>query len=507
MNVTDAPELPKDLPSAHRLIDRLQGELQQAQWQIAQLKRQLFGPSAEKAPLPENLSKEQILLSLFAKTAEPPATQEVALPESTQPEDKSHRRPRQPTLAPLETVTERIEPAETICPHCGKTKCEIGCEKSERFEYVPAKIIRHEILRPKLACPCGQGAVVIAPLPPSPIEKGMPGPGLLAHVILSKYLDHLPLYRQQQQFERSGVYFPRQTLSEWVEKAALCLQPLVNAMKAQLIQGDYLQVDETPVRVMDPELKGRCATGYLWVAGRPAGDVLFEFHPGRGKGYAEALLGDFRGFLQRDGYGVYGAIAAERREIVPVACLAHIRRKFVDALIDDPKQAEWFVGEIRKIYLIEAHAREESMTPAQRFGLRLRLARPIWVGLKKRLEEVAPGLLPQSPMGKAVRYALHEWEPLQNHLCDGRLEVDNNLTENSLRPACLGKKNWLFLGHPEAGWRSAVIYSIIVSCRRHKIDPWVYLKDVFTRLPGATSQQLGEFLPARWKASLNEQPA
>jgi transposase len=511
--VTSAPALPQDLPAAHVLITRLhfqlddsQTELRKAYWQIQQLKKQLFGPTADRAPLAENLSKEQVLLSLFPPPAEPPAAQEVLLPDSpTAKIQLPARRPRQPQLGSLETVTERIEPAETICPHCGQAKCEIGCEKSERFEYVPAKIIRHEILRPKLACPCGQGTVVIAPLPPAPIEKGMPGPGLLAQVILSKYADHLPLYRQQQQFERLGVYFPRQTLSEWVEKGADLLRPIVGVMKRDLQAGDYLQVDETPVRVMDPEVKGRCATGYLWVAGRPGGDVLFEFHPGRGKQYAEQLLGDFQGYLQRDGYGVYGALAAQRPEqIVPVGCLSHARRKFVDALIDEPKEAEWFVGEIRKIYLIEAHAREQAMSPVQRFELRLRLARPILVGLKSRLEQLADGLLPQSPLGKAVRYALNEWNPIQNFLSNGRLEADNNLTENALRPSCLGKKNWLFLGHPEAGWRSAVIYSIIASCRRRGIDPWEYLKDVFTRLPGATNQQIAEFVPARWKSSVKD---
>jgi transposase len=160
----------------------------------------------------------------------------------------------------LETVTERMEPAETVCPHCGKTKCEIGCEKSERFEYVPAKVIRHEILRPKLACPCGQGGVSIAPLPPQVVMQGQAGASLVAQVILSKHDDHLPLYRQQQQFERLGLNFPRQSLCDWVEKGAEWLQAIVREMKRELLAGDYLQVDETPVRVMDPEVKGGCAT-------------------------------------------------------------------------------------------------------------------------------------------------------------------------------------------------------------------------------------------------------
>ena len=189
---------------------------------------------------------------------------------------------RQPAARVLETVTERLEPAEKLCPHCGKAKSEIGCEKSERFEYVSARIIRHQILRPKLACPCGAGTVSIAPLPPMVVEQGQPVRSLVAHVMLSKYDDHLPLYRQQQQFERLGVNFPRQSLCDWVAKGAEWLQPIVREMKRGLLSRDYLQVDETPVRVMDPEVQGRCATGRLWVLGEPGGDVIFEFHPGPG---------------------------------------------------------------------------------------------------------------------------------------------------------------------------------------------------------------------------------
>jgi transposase len=244
--------LPSTLPDAHALI-------QQLVWRVRQLEKELFGPSSERQT-PETLSKEQILLSLFG-AAEPAATQQVLLPlvgEKTPPRER-----RQPAAKVLETVTVRIEPVEKVCPHCGQEKCEIGCEKSERFEYVPAKIVRHEIIRPKLACPCGEGGVSIAPMPPSVVDQGQPGPGLVAHVMLSKYDDHLPLYRQQQQFERLGVNFPRQTLCDWVEKGAQWLQPIVREMKRELLAGDYLQVDETPVRVMDPEVKGKCAQGYL----------------------------------------------------------------------------------------------------------------------------------------------------------------------------------------------------------------------------------------------------
>lgn len=488
--MSDTPKLPAKLSEAHALI-------QQLQWRIGQLEKELFGPSAERSAHAESFSKEQILLTLFPPPVDPVATEDVALPSL---EEKPAARPRrQPAARVLESVTERIEPQEKVCPHCGRAKCEIGCEKSERFEYIPAKIIRHEIVRPKLACKFGEGTVSVAPMPPSVVEQGQPAASLVAHVILSKYDDHIPLYRQQQQFERLGVIFPRQTLCDWVEKGAFCLQPLVRVMKAELLALDYVQVDETPVRVMDPDVKGRCATGYLWVLGRPREDVIFEFHPGRGKEYARQLLGDFAGYLQRDGYGVYESLAAERPGLIGVGCWAHARRKYVEALEERPSEAGPIVTEIRKLYLIERRARDEDMGAGQRLVLREQLARPILQGLRPRLEALLPGCLPQSPLGKALKYTLAEWEPLTRYLADGRLEIDNNLTENAIRPSAVGKKNWLFFGHPEAGWRSAVIYSLIVSCRRRRIDPWEYLRDVLTRLPAMKQSDLPSLVPARWK--------
>lgn len=483
-----AISLPTTLPDAHALI-------QQLFWRVRQLEKELFGPSSERQT-PESLSKEQILLSLFA-TTEPAATQEVLLLPAAEPTPRRER--RQPAAKVLETVTERIEPAEKVCPHCGKEKCEIGCEKSERFEYIPAKIVRHEILRPKLACPCGEGGVSIAPMPPSVVPQGQPGPGLVAHVMLSKYDDHLPLYRQQQQFARLGVNFPRQTLCDWIAKGAEWLQPIAREMKRELLAGDYLQVDETPVRVLDPEVKGKCALGYLWVAGRPGSDVIFEFHPGRGKVFAQELVGDFQGKLQRDGYGVYGALAAGRPGLIGVGCWSHARRKFVDALDEQPGPAEEVVSEIRKLYLVERHARDACLAPAERLALRKKISAPLLTALQPQLVTLQEASLPQSPLGKAARYALGEWEPLTRYLEDGRLEIDNNLTENAIRPSAVGKKNWLFIGHPEAGWRSATIYSVIVSCRRRGIDPWEYLRDVLTRLPSMKQSELTTVLPRNWK--------
>lgn len=294
----------------------------------------------------EQFSKEQILLSLFPP-AQPAATQQVLL--AAPPEKSESRARRQPVAQVLETRTERLEPEQKVCPHCGKEQWEIGCEHSERFEYVPARIIRHQILRPKLACPCGESGVSLAPLPPQLIEQGKAGASLVAHVLLSKYDDHLPLYRQQQQFLRLGANFPRQTLCDWVDQGAAWLQAIVREIKRELLAADYLQADETPVNVLDPEVKGKCAKGYLWVAGRPGGDVIFEFHPGRGQEYARALLGGFKGYLQRDGYSAYGTLTKPDPGVVPVGCWSHARRKFVEAAELESVQAIEIVTELRRL--------------------------------------------------------------------------------------------------------------------------------------------------------------
>lgn len=484
------------LDQARTIISDQFHTIQQLNWQVTQLKKQLFGNSSERQ-VESTLSQEQVLLSFFPEPAQPAATQQVLLLPR---EERTDVRPRrQPAAKVLETVTERIEPAEKVCPHCGKEKCEIGQEKSERYEYVPAKIVRHELIRPKLACPCGQAGVSIAPLPPTVVAQGQPAASLVAHVLLSKYADHLPLYRQQQQFARLGVNFPKSTLSDWVEQGARWLQPIVREMKGQLLQRDYVQVDETPVKVQDPDVIGKCATGWLWVMGAPHSDVIFEFHPGRGKEFAQQLLGDFKGYLQRDGYGVYGSLARDKLELKPVGCWAHARRKFIEAIEGQRALAMPIVDELRKLYMVERHARDEDLAAEQRHLLRQQLSLPILTALKPILQSARDKVLPESPMGKATRYCLGDWAALNAYLGDGRLEIDNNLTENAIRPSAIGKKNWLFIGHPDAGWRSAVIYSIIVSCKRRNIDPWEYLRDVLSRIPAMQQSQISSLLPANWK--------
>lgn len=478
----------EELLAAHRLI-RLE---------LDRLKAELFGSKSEKLQIEDN---QLPLLDDVFENPEPAATVDVVVPPEIE------REPRKPVRRPLpehlEVVEERIEPKEVLCPQCGSERCVIREECSERLDLIPARLIRRRTIRPVLACSrCKEVAPVQAPMPPQVIEKGLCGPGLLGHVICAKYLEHRPLYRVQQELERYGVNISRATLCGWVEAAAVALQPLWRGIQAGLMAGDYLQVDETPVRVMDPEIQGKTATGYLWVYGRPGGDVLFDFRSGRGREGPEAMLSGFSGVLQSDAYGVYEALVRSRPGLSRIGCLAHARRKFHEALGDDPEAARWFLLQIGRLYWIERQGRGEE--PASRLARRKLEAPALWARLRTRLEELDPAragsrTLAQGPLGKAVRYMLSEWDALQGYLEDGRLEIDNNLIENAIRPSCVGKRNWLFIGHPEAGWRSAVIYTLVVSARRHGHDPVAYLGDVLRRIPTATNHTVHDLLPANWK--------
>lgn len=317
---------------------------------------------------------------------------------------------------------------------------------------------------------------------------------------------YLPLYRQEQIFQRLGVNLSRQTLSDWTEQAAFWLQPICAEIKNELLAGSYLQVDETPVRVLDPEVVGKAAQGYLWVYAKPRGDVIFEFDPSRGLEAPKRFLEKFTGTIQTDGYQVYESLAQRNKNIRRIGCWAHARRKFYDALTDNPPEGFWFLEQIRKLYAIERRARDECLDPLQRQIQRKERAPAILEEIRQRLEllrqaQASRNLLPQSPLGKAANYALAEWEALTAYVEDGAFEIDNNLCENSIRPTALGKKNWLFFGHPQAAWKSAVIYSVLISCQRHHIDPAQYLADVFTRLPSLTNQQIKDLVPSRWKPS------
>jgi transposase len=487
------------LDEARALITELRTEFQQsltalqAENQLLRQKLELFLKRYFGGPKNESLDPKQLellLAGLTALSAPTAVAEQQTLPRAT----VAPRSPRQPLPAHLETERVVLEPVEVQQAPTGWRK--LGEEVTEELDWKPAKFIKRLYIRPKYA---NADRIVIAPLPARLIEKGLPGAGLLTQVIVSKYEDHLPLYRQEKIYrERHGVPLSRQTLCGWVEVAADWLAPIYREMKASLVAQDYLQADETPIRYLDPDVKGKSQSGWLWTYSQPQGDVVFDWNVSRSREGPRAFLQSFRGQLQTDGYGVYESLARERGdELILIGCWAHVRRGFHEAL-GEGRAVAWLVGQIGQLYAVEKQLREQKAGPQLRAAVRTWQSRPILNRLRRALEVVRRRVLPKSLLGQAIDYTLSRWEALGRYEADGQLEIDNNLCENSIRPTAIGKKNFLFIGHPEAGQRSAVIYSVLGSCRRHGVNPAEYLQDVFERLPKAKTSEVPALTPAAW---------
>ncbi len=494
----DPSEWRELVESFESLANGYRRELAEAQARIAELTRELFGPKADRLTPEQQDQLDQLLADMDAASQQPaPDSAGVLEQEESPTESKRRRKIRHPLPVEIETETVTIEPDLAPCPCCGKMPGRIGEEVSEEIDLIPARLIRRRTVRPKYACPCGEAGVTVAALPSRLIPQSKLGLGLAVFIVLSRFDDHLSYYRLEQQFrERHGVEIPRQQMVQWIEHIAGWLRPLVERMWQAMRASGYLQVDETPVKVLDPEVKGKAAQGYLWFYAVPGGDVFLEFDPSRGLDPVRRCLTGFAGTIQTDAYEVYEALCRRESAIARIGCLAHARRYLYKALKESFPDAVWFITQIRLLYRIEDNIRQLPAT--ERFAQRRLLAPEIWNGMKARATELQPALLPQSTMGKALNYFLNEYEALTGYLQDGRFEIDNNLVENAIRPTAVGRKRWLFIGHPNAGWRSAVLYSLLVSCRRRGINPNDYLTDVLRRLPNASVSQLDSLLPANW---------
>jgi transposase len=343
-------------------------------------------------------------------------------------------------------------------------------------------------------------ALVVAPALARAVPGGYVSAGLLAWIVLAKYVDHQPLYRQEQMSARWGARIARQTMVEWIGFAAGWLEVIYHAMRRELLQGGYLQCDETPIRCQDPDVRGETVQGWLWAMSRPGADVIFEWRMSRRQAETTTLLAGFKGVLHSDAYPAYAAFARENQSVICVGCWAHTRRRFHEALEEAPVQAGFVLRLIGHLYAMEAQWDAKKTAPQERALLRQRDFSCTLSLLKKVAALLAARVRPTSRLGEACRYLLAQWEPLTRHLQHGQTRLDTNVVENAIRPTKLGAKNWLFVGHPEAGQRSAIIYSMVGSCRRHGIDPLLYLRDVLTRLPTMTTRDdLAGLLPSKWK--------
>jgi len=477
-------------------IARLENENALLRQKLDMVLRKMFGARSEK------LDSNQLLLLLAGEDTGPGKSPgPVAAEEPRRSKVQSTPRERGPRLPEHLPVIEEVIIPEPVKAAPDQWR-RIGEEISERLDYKPGRFLRLRTVRPKYVHRWEMDAVpVVAPLPACLLERSLVAPGLLAHIVVSKYCDHLPLYRQESIYwNRHQVWLPRQNLADWVGLAADWLRPVYQEIKKGVVGQGYLQIDETPIRYLAPG-NGKTKLGYLWTCGVPRGDVIFHWETGRGAACLDNIIPvDFSGVLQCDGYEAYDCFARRHGQIVLAGCMAHMRRKFHEAKEQSPRVAGWILKHLQNLYALESRLRKTRAGPALRQAERASWSRPVLARLHRALIRLKTShrFLPRSAMGKAIDYALGQWSSLLVFLDDGRLEIDNNLIENSIRPTAVGKKNWLFVGEAAAGERSAIIYTVIENCRRRGIDPFAYLQDIFTRLPSATNWQVKDLTPEAW---------
>jgi transposase len=513
MDVT-LEQLPRDLSTCHQLIAQLLESMrslrrlnEQLEHRLQQLLRAHFGQRSEKIdPAQMMLFAQQILAQAQAPS---PAPADAPVPRPRQ----GHGRKKLPRNLPRKTVVIDVPPEQRTCKCCGNELTKIGQETSEQIEWVPASACILQTVRPKYACKhCPDGTVVTADKPRQPIEKGLPGPGMLAHVITSKYCDHQPLNRLSHILQRHGLDISRSTMCGWMAASAKLLIPLYDLLVRQVLSSRSLHTDDTPVPVLDKD-RDRTRQGRLWTY---RGDDLhpytvYDYTPSRARDGPVQFLGDFHGHLHADAYGGYDGIFTNGK-VIEVLCWAHARRKFFDAQESDTARATVALAYIRRLYQVERQAKElfqrqehgANARPLSAIRLELRQAHsaPVLKDLEAFLRQQTGGanpVLPKSPLGIAINYCLSNWPAFLRYAADGDLDIDNNASERDLRPVVLGRVNYMFFGSDNGGHTAAVLYSLIASAKRHGLDPFAYLRDVIGRISDHPSNKLHELLPDHWK--------
>jgi len=473
---------------------QLTSKVSYLEFQIEQLKRMIFGSKSERFIAANNPEQLQLPFEVDAK--------EVAQEVEEVMEQISYERPKKakkphpgrlalPSHLPVNEII--VEPTEDV----SQMKF-IGNEITDELDYVPAKLEINRYIRPKYITPENQEIkqeVKIASLDFRPIDKCIAGAYLLALIIIDKYLDHLPIYRQLQRFAREGVIISTSTIESWQRLLAQLLRPLYEMHKQYAIKNGYLQVDESTIKVQDKNKKGTTHQGYMWVYRAPIPEIVyFEYQKGRAKEFPEAVLENFEGYLQTDAYAGYNQIG-QKQNVVPLSCWAHARRKFEQALNYNKAKATVVLLKIQELYAIERQAKEESLTPEKRHALRLEKALPLLNELGKYIYEQAKLETPQSPLGKAYAYCTNRWDTFLNYLKDGTLEIDNNNIENAIRPLALGRKNYLFAGSHDAAENIAMYYSFFGTCKKHNINPMKWLVYVLKNINKTKMSELHNLLP------------
>jgi transposase len=483
--------LPDDVETLQKLVVEQRFLIEKLTLQLAAMKRHRFGARSESLDQLELLIEDLKTTEAELVTASPEAAADAK---------------GQPTRKPLPQHLPReeiVHTPESACAHCGHEMRKLGEEAREVLDYLPGRFVVRRHVRVKLSCrDCG--TIVEAPMPPLPIEKGLAGPSLLAHVLVSKFADHLPLYRQAQIYAREGVDLDVSTLADWVGKSAALLAPLADAMAEHVLGGAAIHADDTPVPVLDPG-RGRTKTGRLWAYVRDEREFGSRAPPAAFYRYSEdrkgerprAHLADYRGFLHADGYAGFNELFAGGR-IREVACLAHVRRKFFDI---HQASASPIAGEalmrIAQFYEIERRIR--GAPPERRRTVRQEEAKVPFKELQSWLERVLPTLPGRGALAVAIRYAIARLKRLEVYLEDGRLSIDNNAAERAIRGIALGRKNWLFAGSDKGGARAAILATLIETAKLNGVDPEAWLSDVMARIAEHPINRIEEFFPWNWR--------
>lgn len=473
--------------------NRLQIEFTLLKQQFAQLQKMIFGSRNERF-IPSDINPSQLSLNIeveqSATCSVVDAKKITYIKNNVSVQDKPLVHPGRMKL-PESLRREQIiiEPLADIIG-CKK----IGEEITEVLEYQPGELFVKKYIRPKYAKPSGAG-VVIGELPSRPLEKAMAGPGLLAQIVIDKYVDHLPLYRQMQRFERSGVKLPYSTLTDWVSSTCRLIEPLFAALKKEVLASNYLHVDETPIKVMSKEKSGETHRGYYWVYQNSIDKIVFfDYQEGRGREGPMEILQHFRGYLQTDGYTAYEIFDAQEG-ITLMHCMAHARRMFNEAMENDQARATYAMGQLQKLYAIEREVKEQDLSFEQITEVRKQKSIPLLTDLGEWMKKQYIEVTPKSSIGKALGYSIARWERLSLYTRDGMLNIDNNPVENSIRPVALGRKNYLFAGSHEAAKRSGMLYSLLGTCKMHGIEPVEWLRNVLQIIADHPVNKISELLP------------
>jgi transposase len=461
------------------------------------LKRLFYGPRRER------LTEDPGQQHLFDSDSPPSQPTELTDPE-TEDEDQSSRRKRKkghgrrpiPDHLPRKEVLHDVPEEERRCS-CGREKTRIGEDTTEQLEYEPGKLFVNRHVYPKYACPCCKDGVTSAPTVCGPIEGGLAGPGLLAFVGVNKFSDHLPLYRQQDVLARHGIHLSRSTLCGWLAQCAQLFRPLVGLIRQRIVQSPVINADETPVPVLDRTLDST-RTGYFWTYISPGdhGYTAYDYQDSRCRDGPAEFLKNFQGYLQTDAYAAYESVILDSNgRIIPVGCWSHARREFYDARQSQPREAHRVLALIGQMYDIEDEIKGQS--PEQRLAARQARTVPILDRLEAYLREQQVSALPKSQYGKAIAYALNHWTELRRFTENGLLEIDNNVSERTLRICAIGRNNWMFLGSDLGGETAAIYYTILANAKRYQIEPFAYVRALLIELT-SDNVDLEKLLPDVW---------